>query len=631
MSTNRSDIILENAQFRVALNAEGRVLGIVDKARSKELCASPGQIAFCSVQWGQSGSDAFAREYEQADPNHWMAIARAPYEDIQEVTHLAFADGHLRATFGNTGVSAVFAVSASQTCVTLTVVSVSGRPVDALTVAALPVCGPDRVASTLNACWNGRSVVCLMALTPRVQCAPDISQPGRAVLKARCSRQFGVIGEKVALIGCADSEFKKVIQDVAAAFGLPSPKRGGVWARDSEDAKRSYLFVEMKENELEGLIDYANIVPFGAILINVNSWAESEGHYRVHPENFPDGEESLKRTVAQIHEAGMNAGLHMRCTVARKNDPYVTPVPDPRLVRQRMITLADAVDEKSDFLPTTIAPVDFPSHQPEGANIWTLNYGRTLQIGQELITYQGVSLAPPCGFVGCQRGAWGTQVAAHAAGEPACHLLEIYGDFICDADTDMLDQIADRVAALFDRCGFDMLYLDASERLQGPEWYYMTKVQLAYYDKLSSKDIFVQGSDYTHYTWHMMARCASADGFRDVKGYLDRRLPSFDNYLTNFMPLDLGWYAINQDITLDDWEYICNKALGFGASVSVHTTRKALDGHRQTQEILALIRDYEEARLSGALSQEELAELRKPGKQYHLERAGKAKWAIRPV
>jgi hypothetical protein len=45
----------------------------------------------------------------------------------------------------------------------------------------------------------------------------------------------------------------------------------------------------------------------------------------------------------------------------------------------------------------------------------------------------------------------------------------------------------------------------------------------------------------------------------------------------NFMPLGLGWYAINENVMLDDWEYICNKALGFGASVSVHTSRKALE------------------------------------------------------
>jgi hypothetical protein len=141
----------------------------------------------------------------------------------------------------------------------------------------------------------------------------------------------------------------------------------------------------------------------------------------------------------------------------------------------------------------------------------------------------------------------------------------------------------------------------------------------------------VQSSSHTHYTWHLMARQASADGFRDVKAYLDRRLPSFADCAANFMPLDLGWYAVNERITLDDWEYICNKALGFGASVSIHTSRKALEAHPQTREILALIRDYEEARLSGALASDDLARLREPGKQYRLERPGPGAWRLRPV
>ena len=628
MAANSSEIILENRRFRLRLSTDGRMIGLLDRGSGRDLCAVPGRVPFCSIQWGESGSDAFARDYEAVytmrKPDH---PAMRPYEDVHEVTHLSHSNGRLFAIFGDTGVSATFDLSISEACIALEVASVSGPTVDALTVAALPLTPMDTVAGQLNACYDDTFAACAMALTPKVHCAPDTSQAGQVVLTARCSRQFGMVGEKVALIGCPFSEFKDVIQEVERAFGLPSPRRGGAWARESEEAKRSYMFLQLGEADVDALLDYAKVVPFGMIMINVSSWAETEGHYRVHPENFPDGEESLKRTVDRIHRAGMTAGMHIRCTVARQNDAYVTPVPDLRLVKSRMIPLAEAVDEKADFLPTAIAPVDFPSHRP--GETWGARYGRSLQIGEELIAYRGVSLAPPYGFVGCRRGACGTKSARHPAGEPVYHLLEIFNDYICDVHTDIFEEITDRVGGLFNRCGFDMFYFDASERLQGAPWYYKTAIQMAYYERFANRDIFVQSSSHTHYTWHMMARSASADGFRDVKAYLDRRLPGFENYRINFMPLDLGWYAINEHISLGNWEYICNKALGFGCSVSVHTSLKALDAHPQTRQILELIRDYEEARLGGRLSDEDLARLRVPGDPFELIKAARGKWSLR--
>ena len=40
--------------------------------------------------------------------------------------------------------------------------------------------------------------------------------------------------------------------------------------------------------------------------------------------------------------------------------------------------------------------------------------------------------------------------------------------------------------------------------------------------------MLLQASSFSHYSWHILARSASADGHGDLKGYLDERSPGFD-------------------------------------------------------------------------------------------------------
>ena len=628
IDSRSSDIVVENRRFRLVLSKEGKVRSFIDKRRGRDVCAIPGRVAFCAVQWGERDLDAFARQYEAVHQRHKADSGEPkPYEQVQPVTTLTHENNRLFGVFGDTGVAVTFRVSVSEICLSLEVESVTGPFIDAITVVALPVSITQNVAERLNACYDDKFAACVLGLTREVNAFPAELEPQGTLLTARCSRQFGMVGQRVALMGCPLSDLKPVIQRVEDSFGLPSPKRGGVCAKDSEEARRSYLFAELAEDDVECLIDYAEIVPFSMIMFNVGSWAETEGCYGIHPVNFPDGEESLKRSVDHIHRAGMRAGMHIRCPIAARNDGHVTPVPDARLMKPRMILLAADVDEEADFLPTVIAPMDFPSHRTDGK--WISRFGMHLQVGRELIEYRGISRTRPFGFLGCRRGACGTRPSSHRVGDPIYHLEEAHEDFVLDADTDIIEEVAERVAGIVDRCGFDMFYFDASERLQGPVWRYRTRVQTAYYDRFRDKDLFMQGSSYSHYTWHMMARQASADGVRDIKGYLDRRIPRIERLQADLMPVDLGWYSINERITLDDWEYVLNKALGYQCSVSVQTTRKALDAHPQTREILELIRDYEEARLEDYLSEADKAKLRVPGDQYQLVKAARGKRSLK--
>jgi hypothetical protein len=179
-------------------------------------------------------------------------------------------------------------------------------------------------------------------------------------------------------------------------------------------------------------------------------------------------------------------------------------------------------------------------------------------------------------------------------------------------DTSLLDEVSANFAKVANACDIDMIYWDGSERLQGDHWYYNAKLQKAFYDKLKNKNMLLQGSSHSHYSWHIISRCASADGHGDLKAYLDERSPSAYRWLSaNLMPLDIGWYyGYDMEATLDQYEYILGATIGYDSSMSFQVSPKAAARQPFTAEILDLIARYEKLRLSGRVSPEMRERLR---------------------
>lgn len=440
-------------------------------------------------------------------------------------------------------------------------------------------------------------------------------------LYAETTKQFGVAPAGVGVIACPRAQFEKTIERFEHASGLPSPRVDGVWAKTSPAAKRSYLFItNFAEKDTDEVIAFAKRGHFDAILIVQSSWCSSTGHYPINTKNFPRGLDSLKATFARLKRAGFKVGLHYLAPSIYPPDPYLTPVPDPRLFRDASAELAGDVDAKATFIPTIAAPEKFPA-EDGGYD----GDGAVIQIGNELIRYTERSMKPPFGFTGCVRGLHGTVAAVHSRGEKLTHLRKSYGYFLFDMDTTLINEVADNLARVVNALNADLVYWDGSERLQGDHAYYNAKLQKAFYDRFKNKNMLIQGSSHSHYSWHIHARCASADGHGDLKGYLDERTPSFTNYyFPNLMPLDIGWYYVyDVQATVDQFEYVLNKSVGFDSSVSLQTSPKHIREHPYIDVIVDLIGAYERLRLGGKVPEETRAKLRVPQHDYRLVRDGR--------
>ncbi|MCL2119271.1 MAG: hypothetical protein FWH27_12675, partial [Planctomycetaceae bacterium] len=231
--------------------------------------------------------------------------------------------------------------------------------------------------------------------------------------------------------------------------------------------------------------------------------------------------------------------------------------------------------------------------------------GCVLRIGDELITYTKLKTDAPFGFEGCHRGHLGTRPAEHQKDARIRHLTRAYGYHRIDLDSDLLPEVAAHFAKIADACNIDMMYFDGSEWLQGEHWYYNAKLQKAFYDAVKNKNMLMQGSSYSPYSWHQLARTASADGHGDLKGYLDQRSPGFAWMNGNAMPLDIGWYyAYDVNSTIDMYEYILLATLAYDSSMSLQVSVQAAHQHPFTGELLDRIRQFEELRLSGRITPE---------------------------
>jgi len=425
------------------------------------------------------------------------------------------------------------------------------------------------------------------------------------ILRAEAAAWHGLDGSAFGILLGGDARrFLEIMPEFEVAAGLPSPRFEGVWNKLSSDVRRSYFFLTYFDaTEFDDALAIAKRGGFDRILILQNSWTRATGHYEVNTTSFPGGLPQLAETVKRFQEAGFKTGFHFLAASIDPPDPYLTPIPDERLVYGVETKLAAPVSADATFLPTTNAPTAFPAE--DGGY---MGHGCVLRIGNELVTYSKLNTEAPFGFDGCQRGHLGTQATEHPNDTTIRHLTRSYGYHRIDLDTDLLTEVAAHFAKIANTCNIDMMYFDGSEWLQGgggEHWYYNAKLQKAFYDAVENKNMLMQGSSYSPYSWHQLSRTASADGHGDLKGYLDQRSPGFHWLGRNAMPLDIGWYyAYDVNATIDMYEYILLATLAYDSSMSLQVSVKAAYHHPFIGEILDKIKQYEQLRLSGRMTLE---------------------------
>ena len=515
------------------------------------------------------------------------------------------SEGNLfRVEFNPANVRADFSITNSHDCIVIQLVRLYGEGVEEVRLAQLRPFPLKNEGILVTARWDEKFAISLMGLSDKVDTRLE-----KNMISATVYPDFGMEGACVAIVAVPTSNFLKTVQSIEGDFQIPSPMLSGQWAKVSHDVRESYLFTDLTEANADETIRYAKIAGFKYILIYSGTWSTSNGSYPINTANFLKGEASLKAVIDKVHAAGLKVGMHMLTSFVGKNDPLVNPVPDSGLLKDAEAILSKDINVMTQEIIAVSELMDFPEQQ---AFYGTTKAGLDIQIDDEIIHYSAIGGPNANVFLQCIRGYAGTKAAEHKSKAKIYHLAERYGSYLADLRTPLKERISERVAGLINRCGFDMIYFDGGEVnvANGPaSWYWVSQQQMDIWKRVK-RDVLVQGSGVTPWSWHIFSRF-TCDDFAAVatKEYLDyhKIADVREDILKSFLPVELGWwgfldYAPHHPATSpDEVEYYAVRMLALDAPVSLETNLKVLKANGRTDEMLKLLGAYEQLRLKGGV------------------------------
>jgi len=603
--------------LRLDLDSRGQIVSIYDLSNGKEYLASDHNVPLLRVAVGDVVHDPETASYN--------AEAQV-----------------LKLVYGSGSITAQVEVSVKLTHLTLELKSIQGADAAVIMWGPYPTTISQTVGETVGVVRNDDFAFGIQALNvqttggrPKEYSGMGVGGENDAAARTDSgsavqaySREYdgGVMGSRIALFGCPAEKALETIEQVEIGEGLPHPMLDGEWGKTSTTAKLSYLITGFGEHNVDEILEYARKAGFKYIYHGgpFQTW----GHFHLSPGDFPDGEESLKRCVEKAEKAGIRVGVHTLSNFITTNDPYVSPVPDPRLMRTGSSSLTTVVDETSTDIGVA-DPEPFREQQ-------TLS---TAVIGEELIQYRAVSEADPWKLLDCKRGAFGTKPSPYPENADIGKLVDHpYRVFF--PNLEMQDEMAQRLVDLFNRTGLRQISFDGLEGCErtGHGIYAHNRFVQQCFDGWD-QEVINDASRLLHYLWHIHTRMNWGEpwGKATREGMPEYRFKNQDYFNRNLFPRMLGWFQLrlaSNDVEAtccDDMEWVLSKGAGFDAGFALSTSLTDLKGNGQTEAILAAIRDWERARLSGVFSEEQREHLRDPDGEFHLEPEGDNAWKLYPV
>ncbi|NCO32397.1 MAG: hypothetical protein AUJ92_19920 [Armatimonadetes bacterium CG2_30_59_28] len=591
-------VTFENQQVKLLLDVRARVVGIFNRKTGKDYGAKP------------------------SPP---IALLRKGGRDYRP-TGCALQQGKLQVAFGKTG-SATLAVASRKQFFIFKVVAVEGQDVEALTFLNLRVTPSERVSWMSGQAADDEFAFCVRTLNLQSEVKVDGSPP---LFRATCFSKYGMEGAGVILATSPPAQLRSVLREALQAEGVLTSPLGGPAALDAPENRYSYLFSSVSEKNVDAWIELAK--RSGTPIIHLGSWEKSLGHYEPNPSLFPHGLAGLKQVADKIHAAGLKISMHTLTGCIAPQDPFITPIPDKRLAKDKVFTLAQPLDEKATevFTEEPLSDMD---------TVWGYaSRGNYVQVGDELIQFSGYTDKPPYRFTGCTRGALGTKVAAHAKGAQVSHLFAYYGCFYPDANSTLVDEIADCIARVANECHMDLIYEDGAEGMPGG-WHGVSTMRAAIVKRINHP-IRVEASEWGYHSWSFHSCIGAWDyPYWALKRFIDLHCKQSETYRQkHLLPGHLGWWVIlGPNIDHDgempeDIEYLCSKAIGYNLSMSfqgVSPERKPWNARQD--EYLTKIGQYERLRMAGYFSDAVREKLKTPKEAYRLSQSTDGEWQLTPT
>lgn len=429
---------------------------------------------------------------------------------------------------------------------------------------------------------------------------------------------FELEGSALAIFSVAAGDVLPLIGQIERAEGLPHPLIGGEWIKASGATGRPYLIANFGEKNVGEMLEYARRLGFYSLYHSgpFKTW----GHFDLLEDLFPNGRAGLKQCVEKARAKGIRMGVHTLTNFITTNDPFVTTPANRGLMAAGVATLQNDIDPAA----TGIA-VDRDDYFKQES---TLN---SVLIGGEIIRYQAVTGSGPYVLMNCVRGAFGTVPAAHAKGEDVRKLMD-HPYKTLFPDWPMQEELIRNLAAFFNETGVSHMDFDGHEGTcyLGRGDYGHDHFVEAFLAQVNH--LVVNGSsNIGHFYWHMNSYINWGEpwyaSFRESQSRERfERQPFLER---NYLPNMLGWFLMTPDTRLEDIEWMLARAAGYRAGYAFVADPESFEKNPATDAIIASIRTWEEAKERGVFTDDQRARLKDQEKDFHLERTGPDRWALR--
>ena len=585
LATGARSAVLESESLRLEIDAAGKVVSLKAACSDRKLASASGLVASVRVGGKMVG-----------------------------VTSVTAKGQRLTMKFGKSGVTATVSWEARGKLLLLTLENVEGT-IDELTWLHLHNTPKPQVLCSRHVLRYEDVSLALIAEQP--ECLIRGNGGSKPYLMATTFPTLKLAPARVALMAAAWDDLPDAIQSAEERFGIPL----GIKAKRSKAARGSYLMISgVAQDTIDQVTEWAAAGGFGSILLIHGTWGHFGRRYAVPKRTFPDGLQALRAAVDKMHKSGVLAGAHMFASKIPKNADWNRGKAERRLYQDKVLVLAQAMDEKSDRIVTTEPPTGWP----------VITGTRDIRIGDELMVYTDLSLKTPFGFTGVKRGVYRTTVGTHQANAPVSHVKtdESRGIFIIDQTTDMIGQHAQDIADTYNAAGFDWIYFDGAEDVHNPRWFTTSNAKLNVIRRLDREPLLVQAAASSPFSWHLNTRVGQRDYFwhsEDPKDEVDDAIArSVPRARREMMVADLGWFRLKpsskhvRGTQLDDVEYLAAKTMACGMTYSILTSVKSMESIVGLDAMLHVMGRYEHHKFANTFDAKTLAKVLTPHQDYML-------------
>ena len=596
-SNAKDCIILETETFKLTLGSDAVARSLVIKGTREEMLVKGEGVPLFSVTQERPYNNEIKLEHPntkttyKANSLSWdgerltVGFDTAPYEAVVRVDKGA---GYLRFTLED------FICEPSD----YGNLSLDVPPVSEFRILQLPVKEREHFGEWLNAMWDDASAVCVAGCDPWSLIWHEDRNFGR-ILSADLYSGKKLRGGSAAILAAGG---KEAFLDAMDGFEVDLDLPRGVQSRRSPLLNRSiYWTGDATPQNIDQHIAVAQKAGLKMMLFYYPCFVKSRGYrllgdYDLRAE-YPGGYEDIRNMLDKVKAAGITPGFHTLQTQVGVESRYVTPSIDPRINRKRLFTLKEPIPSSGEITEITVEenPVDAPLH----------DYTRVIAFGGEGFEYEGYTTEAPYRFTGVRRGAYGTNAVPHPKGEIG-GILDIseFGrnaSLYINQDNDLQDEIAEKIAKIYD-CGFEFLYLDGSEGVNTPFGINVSLAQFRVASKLGKMPIFMEGAAKSHFSWHMQAGANAFDIFPPKvfkEKILEFPYAEAPRMAKNMTRLDFGWWNITPETTPEMWDFAESKAAEWHCPVTIQFSFKALASNPHADELLAVLKKWEEYREAG--------------------------------